>query len=148
MKNTHFLIAQKESDVRQSFPDAFIARIDGKKATSVKEFLVEIAGALQFDEEPLKNLEAFDEILNDLEWIEEKKVIIFIDQSADWLVKEKSEDKILSVIDILDATAEDWKWLDEGEEGVTKKDLQIIFQDSTRVRSLLEDQEIPFGELE
>ncbi|TLU97895.1 barstar family protein [Dyadobacter luticola] len=148
MKNTHFLIAQSESDVRKSFKNAFIAKIDGSKTASLKDFYTEISAAMQLDDEPVKNLESLDEILNDLSWIEESKVIIFIDQSADWLSKEKSADKILSVIDILDATAEDWKWLDEGEEGVSKKDLQIIFQDSTRIRSLLEDQEIPFGELE
>jgi len=87
-------------------------------------------------------------MLNDLEWISEKKVIIYIDHSADWLSREKADDKVLTVIDIFDATAEDWKWLDEEEEGVAKKELQIVFQDSGRIRSLLEDQEIPFDTLD
>lgn len=144
MKNTHFLIAREESDVRTLFLGAFIAHIDGRKATSLKEFYDEISTAMHFPEYDGKNLDALDEMLNDLEWIKEQKVIIYIENSADWLAKEKSEEKLLSVIDILDATAEDWKWIDEEEEGISKKELQIIFHDSERIRTLLEDQEIPY----
>jgi RNAse (barnase) inhibitor barstar len=148
MKNTHFLLAKAESDVRKTFLGAFIASVDGKKSTSIKDFHEQIATAMQFPDYSGKNLDALDEMLNDLEWIEEQKVIIFIDHSSEWLSKEKSEEKILSVIDIFDATAEDWKWLDEEEEGIAKKELQIVFQDSERIRSLLEDQEIPFDTID
>jgi RNAse (barnase) inhibitor barstar len=148
MKNTHFLLAKAESDVRKTFLGAFIASVDGKKSTSIKDFHEQIATAMKFPDYSGKNLDALDEMLNDLEWIEEQKVIIFIDHSSEWLSKEKSEEKILSVIDIFDATAEDWKWLDEEEEGIAKKELQIVFQDSERIRSLLEDQEIPFDTID
>jgi RNAse (barnase) inhibitor barstar len=148
MKNTHFLLAKAESDVRKTFLGAFIASVDGKKSTSIKDFHEQIATAMKFPDYSGKNLDALDEMLNDLEWIEEQKVIIFIDHSSEWLSKEKSEEKILSVIDIFDATAEDWKWLDEEEEGIAKKELQIVFQDSERIRSLLEDQEIPFDTMD
>ncbi|MCE7067548.1 barstar family protein [Dyadobacter sp. CY326] len=143
MKNTHFLIAKDDSDVKTLSLGAFIAQIDGRKATSLKDFYQELSAAMRFPETDSKSLEALDEMLNDLEWIQEKKVIIYIENSADWLIKEKSDEKLLSVLDILDATAEDWKWMDE-EEGTPQKELQIIFQDSERIRTLLEDQEIPF----
>lgn len=148
MKNTHFLLAREESDVRKTFLGGFIAHINGSKAMSLKEFHDEIANAMHFPDYSGKNLDALDEMLNDLEWIDEKKVIIYIDHSADWLSKEKGDEKILTIIDIFDATAEDWKWLDEEEEGVAKKELQIVFQDSDRIRTLLEDQEIPFDTLD
>lgn len=148
MKSTHFLLAREESEIRKTFLGAFVAHIDGTKATSVKDFHEQIAAAMHFPDYSGKNLDALDEMLNDLEWIDEHKVIIFIDHSADWLSKEKSEDKLLTIIDILDATAEDWKWLDEEEEGVAKKELQIVFRDSPRIRTLLEDQEIPFDTLD
>jgi RNAse (barnase) inhibitor barstar len=144
MKNTHFLIAKEQSDVKTLFLGAFIAHIDGRKATSLKEFYEEISTAMHFPEHDGKNLDALDDLLNDLEWIKEQKVIIYIENSAEWLAKEKSEEKLLSVIDILDATAEDWKWMDEEEEGIPKKELQIIFHDSERIRTLLEEQEIPY----
>ncbi|MCE7073578.1 barstar family protein [Dyadobacter sp. CY327] len=144
MKNTHFLITREQSDVRTLFLGAFIAKVDGSKATSLKDFYQEISTAMHFPEHDGKNLDALDEMLNDLEWIKEQKVIIYIENSADWLAREKSEEKLLSVIDILDATAEDWKWMDEEEEGTPKKELQIVFHDSERIRTLLDEQEIPY----
>jgi RNAse (barnase) inhibitor barstar len=147
MKNAHFLIAPQETDIRKSFLGSFIAHIDGRKAASMKDFHEQIAAAMHFPDYTGKNLDELDEMLNDLEWIKEQKVVIFIDHSAEWLSREKSEDKILAVIDMLDATAEDWKWMDEEEEGVARKELNIVFQDSPRIRTLLQEQEIPFGML-
>ena len=146
MKNTHFLLTKKAL-TKKLFPGAFIGQIDGLKATSIKEFHEQIGLAMNFPDYSGKNLDALDEMINDLEWIKEEKVIIYISNSTEWLSKEKSVDKILSILDIFDATAEDWKWMDE-EEDVAKKDLDIIFDDSERIRTLLEEQEIPFGELE
>lgn len=146
MKNTHFLFAKKDADITKSFPGAFIARIDGQKATSMKDFQEQIGQALNFPDYAGKNLDALDELLNDLEWITEEKVILYITNSNDWLSKEKSDEKMLTLIDIFDSTAEDWKWMDEDDEEVDKKELRIIFEDSARLRSLLEEQEIPFGD--
>ena len=146
MKNTHFLIAAEGADINGIFPDAFIGEIDGKKSASLKDFFAQSAEALLFPEEAGQNLDAFDEMLNDLDWIEESTVVIFISNSDEWLGKEKNEEKMLTVIDILDATAEDWKWMDEEDEESDKKELKIVFQDSERIRAILEEQEIPFGE--
>ena len=145
MKNTHFLLAKKDTNLRKTFLDAFIATVDGQKATSMKDFHEQIGEALNFPDYSGKNLDALDEMLNDLEWIREEKVILYITNSNDWLSKEKSDEKILSLIDIFDATAEDWKWMEE-EEDIAKKELRIIFEDSARIRTLLEEQEIPFGD--
>lgn len=145
MKNTHFLLAKKGTDLRKSFLGAFIGTIDGQKTTSMKEFHEEIGQALLFPDYSGKNLDALDEMLNDLEWIREEKVIIYITNYNDWLSKEKNDERILALIDIFDATAEDWKWMEE-EEDVLKKELRIIFEDSPRIRAILEEQEIPFGD--
>jgi RNAse (barnase) inhibitor barstar len=147
MKNTHFLLAKAENNLKKSFPGAFIGAVDGKKATSMKDFHEQIGNALKFPDYSGKNLDALDEMINDLEWIKEEKVIIYISNSADWLSKEKGDDRILTILDVFDATAEDWKWMDE-EEDVAKKELRIVFSDSERIRKLLEEQEIPFGEVE
>jgi len=145
MKNTHFLLA-KNGVTKKAFPGAFIGQIDGLKATSMKEFHEQIGLAMEFPEYSGKNLDALDEMLNDLEWIKQEKVILYIKNSADWLSKEKGDDRIFTILDIFDATAEDWKWMDE-EEDVAKKELLIVFDDSPRIRALLQEQEIPFGEL-
>ena len=147
MKNTHFLLTKTGSNIKKTFFGSFIGEIDGLKASSMKDFHEQIGFAMQFPDYSGKNLDALDEMLNDLEWIKQEKVIIYINNSADWLSKEKSEEKILNVLDIFDATAEDWKWMDDEEE-TAKKELRIIFSDSARIRALLEEQEIPFGEVE
>jgi RNAse (barnase) inhibitor barstar len=144
MKNPHFLIAKEGADAQKLFPKAFIGKVDGQKAASLKDFLEEIGEALEFPDYDGKNLDALDEMLNDLEWIEQEKVIIYISHTADWLSKEKSQEKVLTLIDLLDATAEDWHWLDE-EEDVAKKSLIIVLEDSQRIRELLESQEITFA---
>jgi RNAse (barnase) inhibitor barstar len=145
MKNTHFLLAKKGLDLRKSFLGAFIGTIDGQKSASIKDFHEQIGAALNFPDYSGKNLDALDEMLNDLEWIREEKVIIYVTNSSDWLSKEKTDDKILAILDIFDATAEDWKWMDD-EEDIAKKELRIIFEDSPRIRKILEEQEIPFGD--
>jgi RNAse (barnase) inhibitor barstar len=148
MKATHFLLAKDEQPVRKAFPEALVATVDGGKTTTIKAFLSEIGEVMHFPDYEGKNLEELDEMLNDLEWIDEPQVIIYINRTGDWLSKEKSEEKILTVLDLFDATAEDWEWLDEDDEEVSKKDFRIVFQDSPRIRQLLESQEIPFGEID
>jgi RNAse (barnase) inhibitor barstar len=146
MKNPHFLIAQEGADAQKLFPKAFIGKVHGQKAASLKDFLEVIGEALQFPDYDGKNLDALDEMLNDLEWIEQEKVVIYISHTAEWLSKEKSQEKVLTLIDLLDATAEDWHWLDE-EDDVAKKSLIIVFEDSQRIRELLQSQEIAFAQV-
>ena len=140
------MLSKPGFDIRKSFLGAFIGKVEGQKACSMKDFLEQIGVAMKFPDYDGKNLDALDEMLNDLEWIREEKVIIYITNSNDWLSKEKSKEKIFTLIDLLDATAEDWKWMDDEDEAA-KKDLSIVFEDSERIRAILEDQEIPFGVL-
>lgn len=112
----------------------------------MKAFYNKIAEALDFPDYFGHNLDSLDELLNDLQWIKENKIVIFIENSADWLSAEKNDDKLTTLLDVLEATAEDWKWLSEDDETeLNKKELRILFEDSPRLRTLLEDQEIPFS---
>lgn len=147
MKNSHFFLINPTQNINKTFLGAFIAEINGTKATSMKEFHEQIGIAMEFPDYAGKNLDALDELINDLEWIKQEKVIIYISNSADWLSKEKGDDRILTILDIFDATAEDWKWMDDDDD-TPKKDLRIVFSDSERIRTLLEGQEIKFGMVE
>lgn len=148
MKNDHFLLSKSFSDLTQEFKNSKIALLDGNKSTSLKDFYETIGTALEFPDYYEANLDSLDELLNDLEWINESQIIIWIPNSENWLIKEKSEEKILAVIDLLDAAAEEWKWMEaDEEEDREKKDLRIVMEDTSRIRQLLEDQEIPFGTL-
>jgi RNAse (barnase) inhibitor barstar len=147
MKNTHFILVKPNTPLKKKFLGAFIGEIDGKESTNLKDFLVKIGEALHFPDYDGKNLDALDEMLNDLEWIKQEKVIIHIRNTSDWLSREKSSDKILTLIDIFDATAEDWEWMDEEDEQGSKI-IKIVFDDSERIRTILDEQEIPFAILE
>ncbi|MPR34162.1 barstar family protein [Salmonirosea aquatica] len=146
MKNTHFLFIAPGVDPAAAFPGWRLAQIEGAQAKTTKAFYSQIAEALDFPDYFGHNLDSLDELLNDLQWIKEDKIVLFIQDSAAWLSAEKSDDKLTTLIDLLEATAEDWKWLDEDEENdLAKKELRILFEDSPRIRTLLEEQEIPFG---
>ena len=147
MKSTHFLLAKSTLNLSQALPQWRIATVDGQRARTLPGFYEQIAQALAFPDDFDHNLDALDELLNDLEWIEEEKVALYISHTADWLSGEKSDEKKLMIIDLLEATAEDWKWLDDDEEA-PQKEFRIIFEDTPRIRTLLEEQEIPFGTLE
>lgn len=147
MKNEHFLLAKSADDLKNEFKNGKIATIDGSKSASLKDFFDVIGVALEFPDYYSANLDSLDEMLNDLEWIDEAQLIIWIPNSDNWLIREKSQEKIVSIIDLLDAAAEEWKWMEahEDDEDFDKKDLRIVLEDTPRIRQLLEDQEIPFG---
>jgi RNAse (barnase) inhibitor barstar len=147
MKNTHFLLIPSEVNPATFFKGWRIARIDGAQATSLKSFYEQLARTLDFPDYFGHNLDSLDELLNDLQWLNEEKIVIFIANSGDWLSHEKSDEKLGTLLDLFEATAEDWKWLDE-EEDISRKELRILFEDSPRMRRILEEQEIPFSLLD
>lgn len=148
MKNEHFLLAKSFADLTKEFKNSKIAVVDGSKSTSLKDFYEVIGTALEFPDYYDANLDSLDELLNDLEWLDDSQVVIWIPNSDNWLIKEKSAEKIVAVIDLLDAAAEEWKWMEaDEEEDLDIKDLRIVLEDTERIRQLLEDQEIPFGTL-
>ncbi len=149
MKNTHFLFIPTDGDPAEFFPDWRIARIEGKDSTTLKAFYEQINEALDFPDYFGHNLDSLDEMLNDLQWLDADKILLFIKDSTDWLVREKSADKITTLIDLLEAIAEDWKWLDEDEGSeLKKKEFRILFEESPRIRTMLEEQEIPFSSVD
>lgn len=120
-----------------------IAQIDGLKAYTLRGFYEEVAKALSFPEYFGFNLDSFDEMLNDLSWLEQSKIAIYITNSDSFVEKERNPDKLPTLLDLLDATCEDWKWIDEDDE-ISKKELIIAFSPSERITKLLDSQEISY----
>lgn len=120
-----------------------IAKIDGLKAHTLRGFYEEVAKALNFPEYFGFNLDSFDEMLNDLSWFEQSKIAIYISNSDSFVEKERNPDKLPTLLDLLDATCEDWEWSDEEDER-PKKELIIAFSPSERITKLLDSQEISY----
>ncbi|AFK03461.1 Barstar (barnase inhibitor) [Emticicia oligotrophica DSM 17448] len=120
-----------------------IITIDGQKAHTLRGFYEEMAKGLQFPEYFGFNLDSFDEMLNDLSWLDQEKIAIYITNSELFVEKERNPDKLPTLLDLLDATCEDWKWVEEDDD-VKKKDLVVVFSPSERITKLLDSQEISY----
>lgn len=128
-----------------SFKSYRIGYIEGTTTPTFKAFYQAIEKALSFPDDFEHNLESLDELLNDMSWIKQHDVAICIKDSASFLSQEKPL-KVLELINLLDATAEDWKWIDDDEE-IQPKNLRILIQYSPRLMGMLEKEEIAYEKL-
>jgi RNAse (barnase) inhibitor barstar len=126
-------------DKNQISSEFSILEIDASEVTSLREFYEVLAKAMHFPDYFGFNLDSLDELLNDLTWIEDEKLAIYFNNSEKFLEKERNETKILTLLDLLDATCEDWKWheMDEEDEDYTSKELFFGFDKSQRMEHLL-----------
>lgn len=125
----------------EDFPKDFeIVEIDSAKVTTLRDFYETLAKVFEFPDYFGFNLDSFDEMMNDLSWIENEKILIYFSKSEKFLDKERNDTKILTLLDILEATCEEWQWY-EGDDEIPKKDLLIRFSHSERMEELLEKLE-------
>lgn len=73
-------------------------RLDGKKTKTLSKFYKKIAKRLQFPDYFGFNLDALDECLSDLDWIEQPNVVLYIKNFKNFLNEEEAETRA----DILD----------------------------------------------
>lgn len=137
------LISQSESELETRFADDFIAHIDGQKAVTLRQFYETIADLLEIPDFGF-NLDALNDSLNDLQWLEDERIILYFTHTNEFISKERDPAKLGSVLSILDATAEDWKWVDD-DELADSKEIIIIFEDSQRIRKLLDQENINYN---
>lgn len=110
--------------------------IPGDQCTTLRDFYGHLAEVLEYPDDFGFTIEEVDELLSDLSWLPEKTIHLHITHSELWLTKERNTQKIFTVLDLLEAIAEDWKWSDDADEDA--KLLQISFSDSPRIRELFE----------
>lgn len=125
-------------------PDDYsIIELDGHKTLTLRGFYEEIGEALAFPEEFGFTIDSLDEMLNDLSWLEDEKIVVYISPSDQFIEKERNPEKIGTLLNLLDAICEDWRW-EEGSEDAPKKELIFAFADSAHIRELLDNQEIAY----
>jgi len=120
-----------------------IIEIDGHKASTLRGFYEELAEAMDFPEDFGYTLDSLDEMLSDLSWIEEQKIAVYISSSEYFIEKERNPEKLSTLLDMIDATCEDWKW-EEDNDDYSKKELLFVFSQSNRIKELLDKQEISY----
>lgn len=140
----NILICQNEHEVEHLFKDDFIAHFEGSQIETLRSFYSEISELLEIPDFGF-SLESLNDALNDLQWLEDKRVVLYFTNTEALIRKERDPVKMGSLINILDATAEDWKWV--GDEVSDPKEIVIVFEDSSRIRKLLDDEHIAYVQI-
>jgi RNAse (barnase) inhibitor barstar len=122
--------------------DAAVIEIDSKSCMTLKDFYEVIAKKMYFPDYFGFNMDSLDELLNDLSWIEDARLALYFTHTEHFLINERSDDKVLSLLDMLDAICEDWKWMEEegdpdDDSFIPKKSLLIGFENGQRIDEIL-----------
>lgn len=140
----NFILSSSEPALAARFPDHFIAHIDGSKARTLRQFYDEITDALDFPDFG-NNLDALNDALNDLQWLEDEKIVLYFTHTDQLISQERDPKKLASILAILEATAEDWKWMADDETDLAdRKEFSVVFQTSPRILALMEREGIAF----
>lgn len=91
--------------------------IDGEDNLTIEQFYTSISTKLGFPDTFGNNLDAFDEMLNDLEWLNENQIFIVFRNYDDFLADENDELREV-LLTIMDDAAEEWK-SDSGTKTLT-----------------------------
>ena len=133
--------------------DFSLITIDSKRCRTLRDFYETLAETLHFPDYFGFNLDSFEELINDLSWIEDERLLLYFKNSTEFLINERNDQKVITLLELLDATCEDWKFMDEDAERDTvatdgddveeedyfipKKELLIGFSTSDRMEDFL-----------
>ncbi len=144
LMTTNFILSSSEPALALRFPDHFIAHIDGAQARTLRQFYDQMTEVLEFPDFG-NNLDALNDALNDLQWLEEDKIVLYFTNTDQLVSQERDPKKLASILAILEATAEDWKWMADDETDLAdRKELSVVFQPSPRLVALLEAEGIAY----
>jgi RNAse (barnase) inhibitor barstar len=114
--------------------------LDGKKCTTLEEFLELIAVELKFPNYYGHNLDAFDEMINDLSWLEQEAIVINIINFQHFIENDTSEDGDSKglILSLLDQAADEQKI---GKDGTP---IKIMIKNEDDLEKYLDENGIEF----
>lgn len=101
-------ILLKEASTFQSVKKTLVVIIDGEIAQTSEIFFEQIAQGLNFPDYFANNIDSFDELINDLDWLEENDIKIVFRNYDDFLEEENDEIREI-ILTVFDDAAEEWK---------------------------------------
>lgn len=107
----------------------FVGIIDGAKCVDLRSSIAHIASAFKFPDYYGENLDAFDECINDLEWLTESNYAIVIENS-NLLMVEDTKDNKLYLINLLDDVSSEWSGASNNkidDPSKRKADFKVIY---------------------
>ena len=96
------------TSTKHSTEKTLVANIDGEQVDTLEKFYQELIVQLQFPDNFGRNLDAFDEMINDLNWLEETTICLVFKNYDNFLSEENDEAREI-ILTILDDAAEEWK---------------------------------------
>ena len=99
--NNFFFRIESELDT-----DIVLKQIDGNKCTTADNLFSEFSKVFEFPDYFGNNWAAFDECLNDLDWLEGKAYLLFINDSDK--ITKTSDDNFKNLMKLLERTVAEW----------------------------------------
>ena len=96
------------TSTKHSTEKTLVAKIDGEQVDTLEKFYQELIVQLKFPDSFGRNLDAFDEMINDLDWLEETTICLVFKNYDNFLSEENNEAREI-ILTILDDAAEEWK---------------------------------------
>ena len=96
------------TSTKHSTEKTLVANIDGEQVDTLEKFYQELIVQLKFPDSFGHNLDAFDEMINDLDWLEETTICLVFKNYDNFLSEENDEAREI-ILTILDDAAEEWK---------------------------------------
>jgi RNAse (barnase) inhibitor barstar len=96
---------------KHSTEKTLVVIIDGEQTDTLEKFYALVSSQLKFPDNFGSNFDAFDEMMNDLEWLEETIIYLIFRNYDDFLSEENDEAREI-LLTILDDASTEWKRMD------------------------------------
>ncbi len=106
----NYTILNKPSD-KHSTEKTLVAIIDGEQTDTLEKFYASVSSQLKFPDNFGNNFDAFDEMINDLDWLEENRIYLIFRNYDEFLSEENDEAREI-LLTILDDASTEWKRMD------------------------------------
>jgi RNAse (barnase) inhibitor barstar len=96
---------------KHSTEKTLVAIIDGEHTDTLEKFYASVSSQLKFPDNFGNNFDAFDEMMNDLDWLPEDRIYLIFRNYDIFLVEENDEAREI-LLTILDDASSEWKRTD------------------------------------
>jgi RNAse (barnase) inhibitor barstar len=96
---------------KHSTEKTLVVIIDGEQTDTLEKFYALVSSQLKLPDNFGNNFDAFDEMMNDLEWLEETIIYLIFRNYDDFLSEENDEAREI-LLTILDDASTEWKRMD------------------------------------
>ena len=96
---------------KHSTEKTLVTTIDGENTDTLEKFYDSISSQLKFPDNFGNNFDAFDEMMNDLDWLAENRIYLIFKNYDDFLSEENDEAREI-ILTILDDASTEWKRMD------------------------------------